>query len=581
MFLYYWFPGFIFQALSYFSWLSWIKPNNFNLAVVTGSQLGLSFNPWPTFDWNLIGFFNPLSVPFFSFLQQYIGTFIGGLAILGVYFSNNKWTAYLPINSSGLYDNTGNDYNVTKVMTNGRLNEEMYKKYSPPFYTAGNLVLYGAFFLSYPLVFCYVLLDQWKVVVRAYGDVWHLIKESTRKTFTHIKSAFLDLFSGSVKGFFIELSKIFSGGGSVYDGFDDPFTRAIRSYPEVPNWWFYLVVLISFIFSLIILTRYPLGTPVWTIFFVIGINLAFLVPMNLLSSIAGATIGLNVIAELIVGYALPGNPEALMFVKAYGYNIDGQASTYTSDQKMAHYARIPPRAVFRGQVLSTIITSFVGYGIVNFVDNSIQGICTPDQGEHFTCANGSLIYFSSSVIWGLIGPKRIFNDQYPVLKWMFLFGFLLAIAWWSVKKYGPSIREWVKSKAPELVYNVLNWTIFYPISLLRSTQPALVAIGFLEWAPLNLSFQTVGLYFSIYFMYYLRRNKTSWWERYNYVLSAALSAGLAFSGIIVFFAVQYHPQYINWWGNNVVLEGVDGYAGQVALKTELPEKGYFGPDEWA
>jgi len=36
---------------------------------------------------------------------------------------------------------------------------------------------------------------------------------------------------------------------------------------------------------------------------------------------------LNVVTELIVGYALPGHPEALMFVKAFGYNINGQADS--------------------------------------------------------------------------------------------------------------------------------------------------------------------------------------------------------------------------------------------------------------
>jgi hypothetical protein len=62
------------------------------------------------------------------------------------------------------------------------------------------------------------------------------------------------------------------------------------------------------------------------------LNLVFLVPMSYLYAISGTTQGLNVVTELIVGYALPGRPEALMFVKAYGYNINGQADNYTSDR---------------------------------------------------------------------------------------------------------------------------------------------------------------------------------------------------------------------------------------------------------
>jgi hypothetical protein len=108
---------------------------------------------------------------------------------------------------------------------------------------------------------------------------------------------------------------------------------------------------------------------------------------------------LNVVTELIVGYALPGHPEALMFVKAFGYNINGQADNYISDQKMGYYAKLPPRAMYRGQVMSAVITALVAYGVVQFVDTSIDGICTPDQPSGFNCANGSQVYFSSSVVW--------------------------------------------------------------------------------------------------------------------------------------------------------------------------------------
>ncbi|GMG26487.1 unnamed protein product [Ambrosiozyma monospora] len=164
---------------------------------------------------------------------------------------------------------------------------------------------------------------------------------------------------------------------------------------------------------------------------------------------------------------------------------------------------------------------------------------------------------------------------------MFLFGFLLALAWWGVKKYGPTVRSWLKERASPAVFKPLNAVIFTPLSWLHNVHPALVLYGFLAWAPTNLTYYTMGLYLSIIFMYYLRRYKTAWWEKYNYVLAAGLNAGLAFSAIIMFFAVQYHEKDVTWWGNNVILEGVDGGSSdRTALKMDLPEKGYFGADEW-
>lgn len=403
MFVYFWLPDYLFTALGQFAWMTWIAPKNFNLNLVTGSTYGLGFNPIPTFDWNYVtGITNPLASPFFAFTQQYCGAILGGLIILALYLNNTSNVGYLPPNTSGIYDNTGVRYNISKVLVPGTgvVNEDAYKAYSPPFYGAGNLLLYSAFFAFYPLTMVFIILDAWKPLLRS----TKMMFTAATKTISSIIEGAKNMTGSLVKGDFGKLRedyrKMQKNTGSVYDGFDDPLTNLMRSYPEVPDWWFLCLALISFIFSIIILTHWPqLDTPVWTIFFVIALNLVFLVPMSYLYAISGSTEGLNVVTELVIGYALPGHPEALMFVKAFGYNINGQADNYLSDQKMGFYAKVPPRAMYRGQVMSAIITALVCYAVVDFVDSSFEGICTPDQPQKFTCASGSVVYFSSSVVW--------------------------------------------------------------------------------------------------------------------------------------------------------------------------------------
>ncbi|KAL7929768.1 OPT oligopeptide transporter domain-containing protein [Trichoderma chlorosporum] len=584
MFVYFWLPDYIFPALSYFAWMTWISPNNFNLNVITGSTNGLGFNPISTFDWNVLSTYSyPLAYPFYAFFQQFLGTLLSGLIVIALYYSNTNWSAYLPINSSGIYDNLGNPYNITSVVNpeTGVLNEEAYRQYSPAFYSAGNLVVYGAFFAFYPLTMVFIILDAWRPLLKAYRSMSSAAITSIKKVFVGLRDAITSLAKGDVRGAGRHLSSILNDEGSIYDGFDDPLTKLMRSYPEVPDWWFLIIALIAFIFAIVIVAHWPqLNTPVWTVFFVIGLNLVFLVPMSYLYAISGTTEGLNVVTELIVGYALPGHPEALMFVKAFGYNINGQADTYLSDQKMGFYAKIPPRAMYRGQVMSAIITALVAYGVVQFADNTIPGICTPDQVSNFNCENGSQVYFSASVVWGAIGPKRIFSQIYPAIKYTFLLGFLLALLWWGLKRFGSHLRAACRAVLPGFIFRPLDVVLFTPISWLKHVHPSLLFNGMLLWAPLNLTYFTGGLYFSFAFMYYLKRYKTAWWEKYNYVLSAALTGGVAFSGIIIFFAVQYHPKAIDWWGVNVLGATIDGGAGQQALLTQLPAKGYFGPDVW-
>jgi hypothetical protein len=76
MFVYFWFTDYIFTALSVFSWLTWISPNNVNLNAITGIVNGLGVNPWPTWDWNILLFdsTDPLMIPAFSTFNKCIGS---------------------------------------------------------------------------------------------------------------------------------------------------------------------------------------------------------------------------------------------------------------------------------------------------------------------------------------------------------------------------------------------------------------------------------------------------------------------------------------------------------------------------
>ncbi|MFW8505856.1 OPT/YSL family transporter, partial [Klebsiella pneumoniae] len=86
-------PNQFFVSLRLFNWMTWIAPNNFNLAVVTGSYGGMGFNPISSFDPNVSGM-ETMNSPFFAQLQQYIMRLFGGVIILIMYYKNAFWGAY-------------------------------------------------------------------------------------------------------------------------------------------------------------------------------------------------------------------------------------------------------------------------------------------------------------------------------------------------------------------------------------------------------------------------------------------------------------------------------------------------------
>lgn len=444
-FLYFWFPNYIMQCLSTFNWIAWIKPENYNLAVITGSVTGLGFNPISTFDWNVLSSNNPLATPFYSTVLQAIGWFISFFCIVAVFYSNNKWTSFMPVNSNSLFTNTGEIYRAGLVLNEkGLFDSAKYQEVGPPFYSAAALISYGSSFALYPFAFLYEITTNWRTNLFALQGMYHSFRNFRK---------------------------------SNYDGFTDPFSRLMARYNEVPDWFFILILVVSIVLAIVCVKHYPADTPVWGIFFALGINLVFLIPLCSIYSRTGFSIGLNVLIELIVGYALPGNALALMFIKALGTNIDGQAENYITNQKQAHYVRIPPWSLMRTQLLSVFINVFVALGILNFQLTGISDYCDPLNKQRFSCPTARTFY-SSSVIWGVIGPKRVFDGLYPILKYCFLIGFLVAFPCILFKWYAPK-----------------RWTKYF--------QPTVVMGGFTIWAPYNLSYYIGGLYLAIYFMWYL------------------------------------------------------------------------------
>lgn len=106
MFVYFWFPQHIFTALGYFSWISWISPNNVNLDAITGMNGGLGLNPWPTFDWNTLLFdeTDPLMVPFVNTFNKWLGQFLSMPVIIGLWYTNAYNTGYFPINDNHVWE---------------------------------------------------------------------------------------------------------------------------------------------------------------------------------------------------------------------------------------------------------------------------------------------------------------------------------------------------------------------------------------------------------------------------------------------------------------------------------------------
>ena len=73
----------------------------------------------------------------------------------------------------------------------------------------------------------------------------------------------------------------------------------------------------------------------------------------------------------------------MMMFKTWGYITMAQALTFTSDFKLGHYMKVPPRTMFWAQVVATIIAGTVQLGVQAWMFTNIPDMCATDQPNGF------------------------------------------------------------------------------------------------------------------------------------------------------------------------------------------------------
>ncbi|KAK2640110.1 hypothetical protein Ddye_027905 [Dipteronia dyeriana] len=190
---------------------------------------------------------------------------------------------------------------------------------------------------------------------------------------------------------------------------------------------------------------------------------------------------------------IPGKPLANVAFKTYGYISMAQALNFLSDFKL---------------LVGTIVASTVYFCTSWWLFTSIDHICDESLlpvGSPWTCP-GDEVFYNASIIWGVVGPGRMFTKKgiYPELNWFFLIGLL----------------------SPVPTYK-------------------------------------------------------GWWARHTYILSAALDAGAAFMGVLLYFSLQSYGIYCpTWWilriivnWQNVLL--LQEWNSKGALCSEMFQKMHF------
>ncbi|KAM7270793.1 hypothetical protein ACFE04_030007 [Oxalis oulophora] len=492
-FAYFLVPNYLFPSITALSFVCWIWKKSVTAQQIGSGLYGLGIGSF-AFDWGTVASFlgSPLAYPGFAIANIMVG-FILTLYVLipTAYWTNSFEAKRFPLFSSHVFDSTGGNYNVSLVLDSAtfKFNHEGYDNYSKVY-----LSIFFAY--AYGLSFAVLAATLTHVALFHGIEIWHQTKASLK------------------------------------DKYGDVHTRLMKkNYDQVPQWWFYILLII--VAGLAILACEGFGRqlqlPYWGVLLAMALAFIFTLPIGVITATTNQQPGLNVITELIIGYMYPGRPLANVAFKTYGYISMAQAVGFLSDFKLGHYMKIPPRSMFIVQLAATLVASSSYFGTAWWLLTSVENICRSDllpAGSPWTCP-GDDVFYNASIIWGLVGPQRMFGNLgiYLNMNYFFLIGLLAPVPVWLLSRAFPD-KKWIRY-------------IHMPILIgATGNMPPARAVNYICWG-------AVGLFFN--FVVYKRYK--GWWARHNYILSAGLDAGVAFMAILCYFALQNSNIYgPNWWG---------------------------------
>ncbi|XP_042019223.1 oligopeptide transporter 7-like isoform X1 [Salvia splendens] len=489
-FAYYIFPGYLFQMLTSISWICWIFPHSVLVQQLGSGLHGLGIAA-VGLDWSSISSYlgSPLASPWFATANVAAGFFIIMYVVTPISYWCNIYDAKVfPIFSNDLFTDSGHIYNISSIIdSNFHFDNDAYQR-------QGHLHLSTFFVMTYGVGFAALSATIVHVILFHGREIWEQSKSS-----------------------FNEKEK-------------DIHTKLMSKYRQVPEWWFWCILVGNVALTIFACEYYneQLQLPWWGVILACVIAIFFTLPIGIITAITNQTPGLNIITEYIIGYIYPGYPVANMCFKVYGYISMTQAITFLQDFKLGHYMKIPPRTMFMAQVVGTLIAAVVYLTTAWWLMESIPGICDQSADSVWTCP-GDHVFYDASVVWGLIGPRKMFGDQglYGAVNWFFLGGAVAPVMVWAASKAFPG-QEWIR---------LVNMPIL--IGACGQMPPA-TAVNYTSW--IILGFLSGFVVF---------RYRPVMWQRYNYVLSGALDAGLAFMGVLLYLCLGVEDVGIEWWGNNL------------------------------
>lgn len=172
----------------------------------------------------------------------------------------------MPLGGRGSYDRFGQRYDITQIL------DESGRNLDPAKYAQ-----YSALYLPGPYVMVYLLAFALATCLIVHTALYH-----GRSIMNGIKR--------------IKIEE------------DDIHAKLMRVYPEVPDAWYATICVVFFILAVVAVEVWPTRMPVWALALAVLIPCIYVLPCGFVYAVTAQGVSINLVAEIMPGAMLPGQP---------------------------------------------------------------------------------------------------------------------------------------------------------------------------------------------------------------------------------------------------------------------------------
>ncbi|KAI7933395.1 hypothetical protein MJO28_017662 [Puccinia striiformis f. sp. tritici] len=299
----------------------------------------------------------------------------------------------------------------------------------------------------------------------------------------------------------------------------DPHRVVCQKYRDFPPWGFAVMVVVSFALTFGMSSATASGVSVVSLLVAMIVSFLMTLAAGFISAVTGFQVRLTSGIQMLGGLMFPGNVFQSMWFTLYGASSAMMAMGILRDIKFGQYVHLPQYHIVFSQLMGGSVGTLANILVTKAILKNERDVLISAQGNGVFSGAEIAASQARAISWGIFSRRLfLFGQRYSAVSWGMVVGLFLPIPFFVAGKRWPRYK-----------FNLFNVPLLLGITtglytLASAGEPMRIFIGLMS-------------------QFWARKYRTQWFQKYNYILSAALDGG---TELMVFFLA-------------IVFQGGDGH----------------------